>query len=321
MKSISELTDFYYNSLYPAIESLEEQRKALVHQLVTIFTAIAALAVTGIFIRWYYFHAFDLFSSIFVIAGAIIAAWRYEHMIQDYRDAFKMRVMKPLIEAIDSTLRYTPVAAISQSLFEHSGLFQRRIDRFQGDDLVQGSIDSVNLQFSDLHVESQTQDSKGNMHYITIFQGLYIVAEFNKHFKSRTIILPDSAEKIFGNVLGNWFQSKNLGRDPLVTLDNAAFEKAFVVYSSDPIESRYILTHTMMERLLNLKKKVAHPVYVSFVDANIHIAIAYNKDLFEPTVFESLLKYDNAMSYIHALSLAVGIIEELKLNERLWSKK
>lgn len=320
MKSISDLTDFYYNTLYPTIESLEEQRKALANRAWRMFAAMALLAVAGIFLRWYYFHAFDALSSMFVIAGAIIAAWRYRHMIQDYRLEFKMRVMKPLVEAIDSTLHYMPAASVSQTLFERSGLFQGHIDRFEGNDLIQGSIASVNLQFSDLHVESLTTDAKGNSHRTTIFQGLYIVAEFNKHFKSQTILLPDNAEKIFGSVLGNWLQSKHFGRDPLIILDNTAFEKAFVVYGNDPIESRYILTHTMMERLLNFKQKVAHPVSISFVDANIHIAIAYNKDLFEPTVFQSLLKYDNTMSYIRALSLAVGMVEELKLNERLWSK-
>ncbi len=321
MKSIGELTDFYYNALYPSLKALEEQRKALAVKAYKIFALIALLALSGIAVRWYYFHALDLLSLMFVIAGAIGAAWSYRHIIQDYRTEFKMRIMKPLIEAIDDSLRYAPVATVSQSLFGRSGLFQGRIDRFTGNDLVQGSIASVDLQFSDLHVESVTRDAKGNSHRSTIFQGLYIVAEFNKHFKSQTIILPDSAEKIFGNVLGSWLQSKSFGRDRLITLDNAAFEKAFVVYGNDPIESRYILTHTLMERLLNLKQSVGHNIYVSFVDANIHIAIAYNKDLFEPTVFQSLLNYDNAMSYIHALNLAVGIVEELKLNERLWSKE
>ncbi len=320
MKSISELTDFYYNTLFPTLESLELQRQALVSKAVKIFTTIALLALAGIYIRWYYFDDFDMFSLIFIIAGAVISAWVYQHIIQDYRSDFKISVIKPLIEEIDTHLSYSPVSSISQTLFERSGLFQGRIDHFRGNDLVQGSIASVNLQFSDLHVESDNKDAKGNSHRITVFKGLYIVAEFNKHFKSRTIILPDSAEKIFGTVLGNWFQSRSLGRDNLITLDSTAFEKAFVVYGNDPIESRYILTHSMMERLLNLKQSVAHPVSISFVDANIHIAIAYNKDLFEPTVFQSLLKYDNAMSYIHALSLAIGIVEELKLNERLWSK-
>jgi len=43
-------------------------------------------------------------------------------------------------------------------------------------------------------------------------------------------------------------------------------------------------------------------------------------DLFEPKVFSSLLEYKSAMAYIQTLHLATGVIKELKLNERLWSK-
>jgi len=63
------------------------------------------------------------------------------------------------------------------------------------------------------------------------------------------------------------------------------------------------------------------PLYVSFIDNQIYLALAYNKDLFEPTVFSSLLQYKLVKEYISTLQLAIGIIEELKLNERLWSKR
>jgi len=51
------------------------------------------------------------------------------------------------------------------------------------------------------------------------------------------------------------------------------------------------------------------------------MAIEYNKDLFEPSIFRSLLEYKIAMEYVKTLHLAIGIIEELKLNQKLWSNK
>ncbi len=112
-----------------------------------------------------------------------------------------------------------------------------------------------------------------------------------------------------------------MSRSELVKMDNIAFEKEFVVYSNDQIEARYILTHTLMSKLLHLKKKSKHPLYVSFLDGNIYMAIEYNKDLFEPSVFHSLLKYKIAMQYIQTLHLALGIVGELQLNQKLWSKR
>ncbi len=165
------------------------------------------------------------------------------------------------------------------------------------------------------------KDNKGRTRYSTIFQGLFIVADFHKNFYGQTVILPDLAQNTFGNLIGNWLQSKNLSRDELVKMDNPDFEKEFVVYSNDQIEARYILSHTMMERLLDFKKKTAHDIHISFVDNHLHLAIDYGKDLFEPTVFTSLLDEKLTKEYINNLYLAVSIVEELKLNERLWSKR
>jgi len=103
-------------------------------------------------------------------------------------------------------------------------------------------------------------------------------------------------------------------------MDDPKFEKEFVVYGTDQIEARYILSHSLMEKLLLFKKKTKHPVSISFVRNHIHLAIEYNKDLFEPSIFHSLLKYKIAMEYVGTLHLAIGIVEELKLNQKLWSK-
>ena len=51
------------------------------------------------------------------------------------------------------------------------------------------------------------------------------------------------------------------------------------------------------------------------------MAIEYNKDLFEPSVFHSLLEYKIAMEYIQTLHLALVIVQELQLNQKLWSKQ
>ncbi len=50
------------------------------------------------------------------------------------------------------------------------------------------------------------------------------------------------------------------------------------------------------------------------------MAIEYNDDMFEPSLFRSLLNYKIAMEYVATLHLATGVVEELKLNQKLWSK-
>jgi hypothetical protein len=320
MKSTSELTDFYYTELYDSLQDLEAQRSRVKKRVVLFFGILAAIALGIIGLIYGSCHCFNEAYIWIGVGAAAVGGFGYRFLISGYRSGFKEQIIRPLIEAIEQDLRYAPDATIPQSLFQYSGLFTQRVDRYRGNDFVRGQIDGISIQFSDIHAEHRSRDSKGRTHWTTIFQGLYIVADFNKHFKGRTVVLPDLAENLFGSFIGGMLQSRNFTKDQLVKMDDPAFEKAFVVYGSDQIEARYILTHTMMERLLKLKKDTGSKIYVAFKGEKIMIAIDYDKDLFEPTVFHSLLSIDQAMAYIRTLKSSIGIVEELKLNEKLWSK-
>jgi hypothetical protein len=320
MKSVSELTDYYYKELYPSLRELEKTRETIVARLklyggmgIVVFGVIAVWMGKNLGI----FHPLSMFVAVGFIA---LCGFVYRFMTAGYAKDFKEHIITPLIHAIDPHLLYNPHFMISQHLFERSDLFRHSIDRYSGNDYVKGSIEGVPLEFSDIHAEYRTRDSKGRTQWHTLFRGLFLVAEFNKHFKAKTVVLPDQAQKTFGTLIGGWLQSINLSRDDLIRLDDPEFEKHFVVYGSDPIEARYILTHSMMKRILDFQKKLPHPLFVSFVNNHIHVAIGTGKDLFEPAVFTSLLDYAQAMEYVNALRNTIGLVEELKLNEKLWSK-
>ena len=319
MASVNELTDFYYNELYPELKVLEKERKQLKSRVLTVFGSIALMAL-GIVLIITRNTGFSDIVFFVLFAGFALGGIVYKLLVKDYTSGFKLKIIHPLIKAISSDLDYAPLYYVSETLFSHSKLFTKSIDRFQGNDHVKGVIDGIPIEFSDLHAEHKTKDSKGRTSWSTIFQGLFIVADFNKHFKGNTIVVPDTAESTFGSFIGNWMQANNSARNDLIRMDDPAFEKEFVVYGTDQIEARYILTHTMMQRLLDLRKKAKHSIYVSFHGTKIYIAIDYRDDMFEPKLFSSLLEYKTVMVYTQTLHLATGIIKELKLNERLWSK-
>ena len=319
MKSVSELTDFYYKTLHPSLEKLEEDRKALKSRILTvggIFTLLALLLSFVIFssrasLDFLIFLGFGYFAL-----GAFIYKW----MISDYAKDFKQKIIAPLITEIDPNLRYTPELHVPSTYFTRSRIFSSTPDRVSGNDFVRGKIDGIEIQFSDFHAEKKHKDNKGRTSWSTIFQGLFLVSEFNKEFKGSTVILPDTAQSTFGDYIGSFLQANNFSRNDLIKMDNVEFEKEFVVYGTDQIEARYILSHTLMQKILNFKKRSKHPLNISFKGGNLYMAIEYNKDLFEPSVFHSLLKYKIAMEYVQTLHLAIGIVEELKLNQKLWSK-
>lgn len=313
MKSVSELTDFYYKNLFPTLEDLESKRKHLRYKilLATLIYSTLCAAIAYVLGNFYEFIIFA-----YIAIGAII----YKFLIHDYTHEFKMSVIKPLIHAIDSSLLYSSTTHVSDYYFQRSELFEKP-DKLSGNDYVKGHIDGINIQFSDIHAQKRHKSSKGRESWSTLFQGLFIVADFNKHFSAETVVLPDSAQSTFGDLIGHWLQSNNMARDELVKMDDPEFEKEFVVYSTDQVEARYILSNSLMKKLLAFQQKSSHKVHISFIQNHIYMAISYNKDLFEPSIFRSLLDYKVAMEYLKTLHLAISVVEELKLNQKLWSKR
>ena len=109
-------------------------------------------------------------------------------------------------------------------------------------------------------------------------------------------------------------------RDQLVKLEDPEFEKHFVVYSKDQIEARYILSTSLMRRIVDFKKKTKKDIHLSFVGSKVYVAISYVRDLFEPRVFQTLLSFEPIQQYFEDLSLAIGIVDDLNLNTRIWTK-
>ena len=104
-------------------------------------------------------------------------------------------------------------------------------------------------------------------------------------------------------------------------MENIEFEKEFVVYASDQVEARYVLSTKLLQRILDFKNKTGNKIYVSFIDSNVFIAISLNKNLFEVSYFKSLLNRGVIDSFNSYLELCVGIVGDLDLNTRIWTKK
>lgn len=262
MKSVSELTDFYYKNLFPTLKNLEDKRKKVKERMIlisiiyTLLFALIAYAIGD-------FYEFILVA--YIVLGTII----YKFLIKDYTHEFKLNVIKPLIHAIDNSLLYSSTTHVSDYLFEHSNLFSKP-DRLSGNDYVKGKIDNINIQFSDIHAQKRHKNSKGKESWSTLFQGLFLVADFNKHFYGETVVLPDTAQNSFGSLIGHWLQSNNISRDELVKMDDTEFEKEFVVYSSDQVEARYILSNALMKKLLFFKEN-QNMISISPLSVQIYI--------------------------------------------------
>ena len=106
-----------------------------------------------------------------------------------------------------------------------------------------------------------------------------------------------------------------------VVLENPEFEKSYDVYAIDPIEARYIITPTFMERLMRFKNNLNKEIQLSFVKGVCCIAIPYKADLFEPSLMRNLVDITIIQSYFEDLHIVKDIVDSLQLNTRIWSKQ
>ena len=320
LKNLEDLRRFYDNVLMADLAALEEDRKKIANKLTIIGIGIATAFVISVMVfrtldnsdvRFYFYPFF----------GAT-ALWVFivQKFTKNYISDFKSKIIHKIVGFINTALNYEKHGYVSQTDFITCQIFKKTPDRYSGDDRVTGLLGETQVEFSEIHAEYVTRDSKGRPHYHTIFRGLFFIADFNKNYSGKTFILPDTAEQLFGQ-FGSMLQSWNKGRGELVKLEDPEFEKLFVVYSDDQVESRYILSTSLMKRIVDFKKKTKKTVYISFVGSKIFIAISYSKSLFEPRVFQTLMDFRPVREYYEDLQLAIGIAEDLNLNVRIWSKR
>jgi len=320
---MDEFRAFYDSGLRPSLEQFETRRKGICTKLIVIAAVVIVLAGAVLVPVMGSSAGMQPLMFIGIIAAGIVAlSWWV--LTKGFISEFKHDIVAKVVEFCDPSLTYSPTSHVAEHDFRSSEIFKHGIDRFRGEDLVSGQIDKTSVRFSELHAEYKTtsRDSKGRTRtqWHTIFKGLYFIGDFNKDFKGRTLVLPDTAEKLFG-FLGKKLQSMNLSRDDLVNLEDPEFEKLFVVYGTDQIEARYILSPSLMKRISDFKKKVGSPLYLSFTHSNVHIAISQTKNMFEPRIFRTLLDFSLVQEYMEDLELAIGIVDDLNLNLRIWSKE
>ena len=264
----------------------------------------------------------------------LIVGVAYASKASEWRNTFKTRVMTRLVKLFHPSLNYYPNRAIAKQEYRLSMLFHNSPDpdRYRGEDYIEGVIDKTDIRLSELHTEYRqvTYDSKGNRreYWVTIFRGLFISADFHKHFHGVTLVLPDTEQSWLGG-LGQWLQSisAKLGNQPgeLVKMEDPEFERLFKVFSTDQVEARYILTPNMIRRIVEFRNRTQSQVRLSFIASRVFVAIPTYHNYFEPpSLFapaDKLLDPTTLAEYFEELKFALAVVDELNLNTRIWTKR
>ena len=245
------------------------------------------------------------------------------------------------------------VSEITDSCLYNSGLFIDFNARYI-DDEFSGKHNGINFAVSESTLCEKHDTSKGTIEVKT-FKGIIIRFLINKEIKARTIISTkyNSTQKnlspillvsplffLFGAIILYLEHDpmsvlsllmfiagivaiiislkKNLNEYKQINLESSDFMKRFDVSSSDQVESRYLVTPTFMQRLMDLKTSFGtKTIKCSFFGNCLMLAISTNKNLFElGSLFKSYYNKDSLKSFFNEFESIINMIEYFKLDER-----
>jgi len=228
-------------------------------------------------------------------------------------------LLEPIVEFWDPSFRYVAGGHVEEGEFRLSRLFEGQSwNLYGGEDLVVGNHGETRFRFSELHVRERRKRGK-RTEVVDVFRGLLFVADFNKSFQGQTLVLPDRAERRLG-AMGRALQSVTGGAGlSLVELEDLEFERAFVVRSTDATEARYLLSPSLMRRLLAFHQNTGSQLRLSFSRGRLYVAIPLVNDLFEIPL-HAPLDLASLRRWAGELLFATSVVDELDLNTRIWSK-
>ena len=215
-------------------------------------------------------------------AIAVVMAWSvWEH--RKLSKTYKTIVVRRVVDALGHGLSYSADSRFTKRDFLDMDLFNLRCEQWRAEDEVCGRKNAVTYSILEAKA-TRTEGSGKNRRTITIFKGVIVRLDFNKHFQGHTVVVPNSESQILGGLFG---EASSRRRKDLCRMENVEFEDAYSVYATDQQEARYILTPKLMELIMEAQALLgAHgALRLSFHDNSMFVTVPEPTDRFEVALF------------------------------------
>jgi hypothetical protein len=252
---------------------------------------------------------------------------------QGFPTAFRERVIRPLVAFVDASLGYEPSGFIPTEWLRASGLVRGEISYATGSDVVGGTIDGVAIRSAFVRAYAPTASRPAGADPVAPpvrFSGLFVVAEFPKRAAGGVFVFPDRIERLLGAAAGA-VQAADRRYGTLVTLEDLEFERLFKVYADDQIEARYVLSPSLMQRLVNFRRRRDAAPRLSIQGATLYVALPSARNPLEPPSWAEMAYTQKSKTgrslvrrrlagYVEDLRLIVDVVRDLRLDVRIWGE-
>lgn len=225
-----------------------------------------------------------------------------------YNNVFKEKVINSIFENFLYNVDYIPKKQMPQDIYKE-GKYDEYYNRYYSDDYLDATIDDkYNMKMAEVtteYVETKT-DSDGDTHTetTTIFSGLFAKINIGKSINSELRIKQN----------GTLFKKNRL------EMDSQEFEKYFDVISTNQIIGMQLLTHDIMDILVDFRIQLKMPLDILIREDIMYIRLHTGK-MFETTINnksildrKTIEKYFNIVNFIYSLSKKmIKVVEETQI--------
>ena len=323
----------YTNDLLPQLDPIETRRKALVRHIQKVIGLTLLITIVSIAVLFLLGSTTPLLSGIFfpifvpvvlcgglgysiikvklfkgdtkqIIMDTIVAhlGWSFKGRLINVSDiSIKGLRLKHTNSSSEGDIK-SFVSGLS--VFLDNGLLPKHTNS-SPEDFIEGNYNGVDFTFYELHLSKKT-----NKDSYTVFRGLVLTFEPPREFSGRTVVLRDSKLLQFNKKHG----MKRVG------LVDPVFEKTFEAYSTDQVESRYLLTPDFMQRLVDLET-AAHgkKIRFGFLEGKLCVALEVPNHFETGSIFSKLTDPAPVQKILNEVSallhLMDGILEKQKLTK------
>ncbi len=295
---LDDFDHFYNDELKPLLESLETKRKEAYSTFIKVVIGVMVIVITiAILLK-------NIDKMVFVAVPAFLIVGYFYRKMAIFRAQAKHMIMPEICTRLGMTYHQKPRNNATQ-MFRTLSLIPS-YDEKKLEDEVRGCIDDVDFNLFEAKLINVSRDSKGRTTRNTVFKGLLANFDFHKNFVGTTVVSGDLTA--LGNFLTGWAK----GGDR-VKLEDPEFESKFEVHSTDQVEARYLLTPSLMERILKFSNMAnVKGLELAFHDRHLFMSIKRDKQYFEGGGYDlDDLKY--IKENIKDITFIFDIINQLNL--------
>ena len=278
-----------------------ERKKALTKCIITFLIAIITPVV--------FFIIIPGFITIIGIISLIIGGFIITSTSNKFKTKFKNEIMPIAASTILKEVTFSSNGGIPSSVIEFTNSMSTG-DVYRSSNLISGKYKDVGVSMCDLNIQDRTEDSDGHTSYTTIFQGQWLIFDFNKNFKANVQVWE---KNLLGGISRNIFHVLKK-----VELEDIDFNKKFKVLSQNELESFYIMTPNMMEKIKEVEKEVSGVLLLVFIDSKLHVGIKNGKTSFNVSLFTPINLEDFTRKCLRDLNAIIKFIDILDLDNDLF---